>query len=73
MRDTVRVNLLDRKDADEETITRKRGGLVASVIKGRPKYMDKLHIIMPAKNNRGEMRFHYKNQLGKKVLKNIIR
>ena len=65
--------LLDRTDADEETITRKRGGLVASVIKGRPKYMDKLHIIMPAKNNRGEMRFHYKNQLGKKVLKNIIR
>ena len=65
--------LLDREDADDETITRKIRGLIAQAIKARPKYMDKLNIIMSAKNNCGEMRFHYKNQLGKKVLKNIIR
>ena len=55
-------------DFDEKTIIRKRGGLVASVIKGRPEFTGR-PIIMPVKNKFGEMRFYFKTNLGKKITK----
>jgi hypothetical protein len=57
-------------DFDEETIIRSRGGLVSQTIKGRPKYAG-VPIIMPVKNQYGEMRFYFKTNLGKKVIKFI--
>ena len=57
-------------DFVEETITRGRGGLVAATVSNRPDYDNKA-IILPVKNKFGEMCFYYKNNLGKKVVKNI--
>lgn len=57
-------------DFVEETITRKRGGLVAATVSNRPEFDNKA-IILPVKNKFGEMCFYYKNNLGKKVIKNI--
>ena len=57
-------------DFVEETITRKRGGLVAATVSNRPEYDNKA-IILPVKNKHGEMCFYYKNNLGKKVVKHI--
>lgn len=57
-------------DFDEKTIIRARGGLVASVIKGRSEYSGR-PIIMPVKNKMGEMRFYFKTNLGKKITKFI--
>lgn len=58
------------KDFDEETIKRDRGGLILATIQGRPDF-DGAPLIMPVKNNFGQMRFYFKNNMGKKVIKTI--
>lgn len=57
-------------DFDEVTIIRSRGGLVSQTIKGRAQYAG-VPIIMPVKNQYGDMRFYFKTNLGKKVTKFI--
>ena len=56
------------KDFDEDTIIRKRGGLIPATIEGRPQFLGK-SIIMPVKNKYDEMRFYFKNNLGRRVIK----
>ena len=56
------------KDFDEDTIIRKRGGLIPATIEGRPQFLGK-SIIMPVKNKYNEMRFYFKNNLGRRVIK----
>lgn len=60
------------QDRNEDNITRKKGGLVAGITKNRPELAGKA-IILPVKNGgSGKMRFYYKNNLGKKVIKRVL-
>ena len=61
---------INDKYFDEDTISRTRGGLVSQLTKDSSFYNDKA-IIMPVKNSSNQMRFYFKTNLGKKVIKNI--
>ncbi len=58
-------------DADEDTITRKRGGIIQGLIRKRPMYEDKMHYILPIRNAKGQARFLYRQALGQNILQNV--
>ena len=62
------------KDGNSDSITRERGGLIIATLKGSKLLQTKSHLIMPVRNkeSKGQMRFHYRNQLGKRILRNTI-
>lgn len=66
-------NIERHKDADPETITRTRGGMVQALIKGSSEYENKKHYILPVRNQAGDVRFFYRNNLGHVVLQNKAR
>ena len=55
-----------------ETLTRDRGGLIASVIKGRKQYLEKSHLFLISSDGEGRARFIYRLSAGKRVLKNVL-
>lgn len=58
-------------DGDPETITRAKGGVVHAMLNRRPEYDRNRHFILPIRNNRGQMRFLYKSNLGHMILQNL--
>tara|TARA_B110000240_G_scaffold197376_1_gene252376 strand:- start:1224 stop:3134 length:1911 start_codon:yes stop_codon:yes gene_type:complete len=60
------------KDSDNDTISRKRGGMIQALIKDRPRYVGKIHYIMPISNAEGtRARFYYKSFVGHTILQNM--
>ncbi|MDA8951170.1 hypothetical protein N9H70_11000 [Pseudomonadales bacterium] len=57
-------------DGDPVTITRARGGMIQAILNRRDYTANKSHYILPVKNDRGQARFYYRNELSKKVLQN---
>ena len=63
----------NRAYLNPETLMRDRGGLIAAVIKGRAKYLDKAHIFLITSNG-SEARIIYRAAAkGKQIMKNLIR
>ena len=65
------LNIEDYNDGMPDTLTRKKGGLVYSVMKSREEYKTFTHFILPVKNRDGKARFLYKAQLGHRILQNL--
>lgn len=65
-------NISEYSDGNEESIQRKRGGIIDAIIHKRPAYANSLVYILPIKNNFGQMRFLFKTRIGKKILKNKL-
>ena len=57
---------------NSETLMRDRGGLIASVIKGRKQYLDKVHLLLITSDRLGRGRIIYRSNAGKRILKNVI-
>lgn len=55
------------KDADQKTISRYRGGIIAATIYKIDRYEDANHLIMPIRNENEECRFYYKSNHNHKV------
>ena len=55
------------KDADQKTISRYRGGIIAATIYKIDRYEDANHLIMPIRNEYEECRFYYKSNHNHKV------
>ena len=61
-----------KTDGDNDTISRKRGGIIQALIKDRPRYFGKVHHIMPISNAEGtRARFYYKSFIGHTILLNM--
>ena len=60
-----------KSDGDQETITRARGGIIQAIINKRDDYKNKIHYVLPIKNNFGKARFLYRQALGQTILQNI--
>ena len=61
-----------KTDGDNETISRKRGGIIQALINKRARYNNKIHYIMPITNVEGtKARFYYKSFLGHTILQNM--
>ena len=52
------------KDANIETISRSRSGMIDATIHKRPRFENSRHFIMPMKNDLGKCRFYYKSNTG---------
>ena len=65
------LNISNFADSDDQTVTRARGGYIATIIRGRSEYDRANHIIAPVQSDAGLIRFHYKNQQGKSIIKHI--
>ena len=60
-----------KSDGNQETITRASGGIIHGMINKRDSYKDKIHFVLPIKNDLGQARFLYRQSLGKTILQNI--
>ena len=60
-----------QSDGDQETITRARGGIIQAIINKRDDYKDKIHYVLPIKNDFGKARFLYRQSLGQTILQNV--
>ena len=60
-----------KSDGIQETITRASGGIIQGMINKRDSYKNKIHYILPIKNNNNEARFLYRQSLGQTILQNI--
>ena len=58
-------------DGDEDTITRRRGGIIQGLINKRSMYKGKIHYILPIRNEKGQARFLYRQALGQNILQNV--
>ena len=56
-------NIKQYGDGDEETITRARGGVVQAIINKRDDCKNKIHYVLPIKNNDNKARFLYRQSL----------
>lgn len=57
---------------DVDTITRKRGGLIHSLLHTRKEYQAYTHFILPIRNNNGEARLLYKASTGHAIYQNLM-
>ena len=57
---------------DAATITRKRGGLVHSMLNKRVEYDTYTHFILPIRNDKGEARLLYKATTGHAIYQNLM-
>ncbi len=64
-------NIKQYRDGDEETITRAKGGIIQAIINKRNDYKNKIHYVLPIKNNNNKARFLYRQSLGQTILANI--
>ncbi len=64
-------NINEYSDANNENISRYRGGIIQALINKRDVYSNKLHYILPIKNDQNKMRFLYRQNLGQRILQNI--
>jgi len=69
-RDEV-VDIGGYRDADENTITRPKGGIIQATINKREKFNNFNHLIMPVKINK-LCRFYYRGFLKKSLMENIL-
>ena len=60
-----------KSDGNQETITRKRGGIIHAMLNDMQAYNQNSHFILPIKNDLGEFRFLYKTNLGHQILQNL--
>ena len=60
-----------KSDGNQETITRKRGGIIHAMLNKLPAYNQNSHFILPIKNDLGEFRFLYKTNFGHQILQNL--
>ena len=58
-------------DADIESISRKKGGIIHAMLNKRPEYERHQHFLLPIKNNNGFARIIYKPKLKKSIMQNI--
>ena len=66
------IQMIDAySDADEETITRGRGGIIHAMLNKRAEYDSNNHFILPIKNSEGEARLLYKANIGHTILQNL--
>lgn len=59
-------------DGDPDTITRKRGGIIHSMLNKRAEYKKHTHFILPIRNNNGEARLLYKATIGHSIYQNLM-
>ena len=64
-------NIERYKDANVETISRQRGGLIHSMLNKREAYDAYTHFILPIRNNAYQARFLYKAKLNHRILQNL--
>ena len=61
-----------KKDGNNETISRSRGGIINALINKRKKYLGRIHYIMPISNTeKTKARFYYKSFVGHTILQNM--
>ena len=61
-----------KSGVDVDTITRKRGGLIHSLLHTRKEYQIYTHFILPIRNDKGEARFVYKAMIGHAIYQNLM-
>lgn len=61
-----------KADGDADTITRKRGGIIHSMLNKRDEYKTHTHFILPIRNNNGEARLLYKATIGHSIYQNLM-
>ena len=67
----VLQNVERYSDAQVDTITRARGGIVHNIMTKRQEYATNNHFILPIKNLNGQARFMYKSNIGQAILQNL--
>ena len=67
------LDITTRSGFDEEEIHTQRGGIIDTIIHKRPEFNGYLHLIMPMKNTRNEVRLYLRSYTGHQVLENVIR
>ena len=60
-----------KADGDADTITRKRGGIIHSMLNKRDEYQIHTHFILPIRNDNGEARLLYKATIGHSIYQNL--
>jgi hypothetical protein len=61
-----------KADGDVDTITRKRGGIIHSMLNKRVEYDTYTHFILPIRNDNGEARLLYKATIGHAIYQNLM-
>ena len=67
----VLQNIERYADANPETISRPKGGIIHAMLNKRDEYDKHTHFILPIRNNNGEARFLYKAKLGHRIIQNL--
>ena len=67
----VLQNIEKYTDGNSATITRARGGIIHAMLNKTEKYAKNNHFILPIRNEKGEVRFMYKSNIGHTILQNL--
>lgn len=73
LKDDDNIQLIESyKDANPDTVTRTRGGIIQALTHKRERYYNKRHYVLPIMNKSGQARFLYKAALGQTILQNTL-